>query len=104
MLRDSHGFEPFPQNGRGFWQVWHWEILLMESEVETGLEEGVMIKVEKLDWDIVLTKVISVPQLFQWNEDFSMGPEVFSSKNISVINVFTDCLEICIFAVSTHSA
>lgn len=57
-----------------------------------------------MGWDIVLTKVINVSQLFQWNEDFSMGPEVVSSKNISVMNVFTDCLEICIYVIPTSSA
>lgn len=74
MLGDSHYFEPFPQNGRGFWEVWLWEISLMESEVEIVLEERLVMTAEKMGWDTVLTKVGNVSQ-FQWNEDLSMGPE-----------------------------
>lgn len=67
-------FWTFSSEWERFFRVW--EISLIESEIEIVLEERVMMTVENMGWDIVLNMLSNVSQIFQWTEDFSMGPEV----------------------------
>lgn len=61
----------------------------MESEVEIGLEDRLVmtsnLSVEKMGWDIGLTKVSNNAQQFQWNEDFIIGPAIVNSWNVKYL-------------------